>query len=232
VVRQAHDGPAEAATAARQQLLQHYAGAVQRYLRGSLRDPEAADELAQEFALRFLRGDFHRADPQRGRFRDFVKGVLVHLIADHHRRQQRQPQLLPTSAADLATPVSRPVDPDHQFLNSWREELLDRAWKALRRLQEQTGQPFYSVLHFRAEHPQLRSALMAEQLTGALGRPVTAAWVRQTLHRARDKFAHLLVTAVQQTLDRPTAAQLEEELVDLGLLEYCRPALAHFSCTS
>src|SRR5262245_66561631 len=88
VLGTAHGDCAEAAAAA-QQLLQRYTKAVRRYLLGALRDADAADELTQEFALRFMRGDLHRADPEKGRFRDFVKGVLFHLIADHHRKRKR-----------------------------------------------------------------------------------------------------------------------------------------------
>jgi DNA-directed RNA polymerase specialized sigma24 family protein len=51
-------GPREEAAAAQQALLQRYCGAIYRYLVGAVRDPDAAAELCQEFALRFLRGDF------------------------------------------------------------------------------------------------------------------------------------------------------------------------------
>jgi RNA polymerase sigma-70 factor (ECF subfamily) len=69
---------------------------------------------------------------------------------------------------------------------------------------------------------------MAEQLRGPLGKAVTADWVRQTLHRARDRFAELLVDEVTQTLRSPTRAELEQELSDLHLLDYCKPALDRF----
>jgi RNA polymerase sigma-70 factor (ECF subfamily) len=45
------------------------------------------------------------------------------------------------------------------------------------------------------------------------------------LHRARDRFAELLFDEVSQTLDNPSRNDLEEELAELRLLEYCRPAL-------
>jgi RNA polymerase sigma-70 factor (ECF subfamily) len=66
---------------------------------------------------------------------------------------------------------------------------------------------------------------MAEQLSAVLGKPQTAAGVRQALHRARDKFAELLLYEVRQSLENPTKDRLEQELADLGLLEYCKPAL-------
>src|SRR5262245_63341462 len=69
LVFQAHQGQ-EPDALARQRLLLRYRGAIYRYLLGALRDPDAAEELAQEFAVRFLQGGFRRADPQQGRFRD------------------------------------------------------------------------------------------------------------------------------------------------------------------
>src|SRR5262249_55922037 len=80
VVGRAHADSGPGAEAARRDLLDRYGGAAYRYVRGAVRDPEAADELYQEFALRFLRGDFHRAAPEFGRFRDFVKTALVRLV--------------------------------------------------------------------------------------------------------------------------------------------------------
>src|SRR5438477_13217082 len=52
VLRQAHGGPADAAAAAQQVLLQRYGGAIHRYLLAILRDRHAADDLTQEFGLR------------------------------------------------------------------------------------------------------------------------------------------------------------------------------------
>jgi len=228
VVSQAQGGAAEsiaAVVAARQELLDRYGHAVHRYLLGALRDPHAADELAQEFALRFLRGDLDRADPERGRFRDFVKGVLFHLLADYHRQNRRRPEQLPVAGLEPAALAEPPDDPDRRFLESWRDDLLDRAWKGLEQIERETGTPFHTVLRYRAEHLEARSAQMAEHLSGLLGKSVSADWVRQVLHRARDKFADLLLHAVEQTLREPTAERLEEELLDLGLLTYCQPAL-------
>ncbi len=224
-VLEAHDEQADARQAAREALLRRYAGAVRRYLLTALRDPHAADDLAQEFALRFLRGDFRRADPERGRFRDYVKTAVLNLIADHHRRGRNRPGALPADdlgPADSEEPGDRG---DSQFRASWRDELLDRAWEALAQLERETGRPLHTVLKFRATNPKLGSVEMAEQVGKQLGKPVTAAGVRQTLHRARERFADLLLAAVADSLEHPTADRLEEELGELGLLEYCRPAL-------
>lgn len=224
LVCQAHQGPEEAMRSARQRLLERYGGAVRRYLLGALREADAADDLVQEFALQFLRGGFRRADPERGHFRNFLKTALFRLVVQYRRRQQRQPLPLREDAVEAAADPA-PADSEHDFLRSWRDELLARAWHALERAEGPTGPPFYAVLRFRADHADMRSAEMARQLAAQLGRPLTAAGFRQTLHRARERFADALLNEVLHSLDRPTEEQLAQELIDLGLLGYCQPAL-------
>jgi RNA polymerase sigma-70 factor (ECF subfamily) len=228
VVAHARGGPAEAVSAAQEELMRRYHHAVYRYLLGALGDVDTAGELTQEFALRFLRGDFRGADRQRGRFRDFLKGVLSHLIADYYRRRRTVAKPLPANSAELAASPGGFDECDRQFTESWRDELLARTWEALAEIQQQTGQPFHAVMQFRAQHPDLRSPQMAEQLSAQLGQRLTADWVRQTLHRGREKFAELLLAEVEETLRDPTPDELEEELADVGLLCYCQGPLKRY----
>jgi hypothetical protein len=81
------------------------------------------------------------------------------------------------------------------------------------------------VLRFRADNRDLPSPEMAERLAAQLGRSLTPVGVRQILHRARERFADALLDEVLHSLDRPTVEHLEQELIDLGLLDYCRSAL-------
>lgn len=225
-IRAAHEDPnlPEGRTAL-WQLLERYGGAVERYLRGAVRDEELAQELAQEFAMTFLKGACKGADPDRGRFRDFVKGIIQHLIANHFRKSKKLPCHLPT---DYAEPVENaagsPVD-DETFVACWREELLARAWQALLALEERTGQPYHAVLKHRAENPAQSSEQMAEAMSLLLQKPISAPAVRKALQRAREKFADLLLDDLSTSLCGPDADVLVQELIDLRLYEYCRPAL-------
>jgi RNA polymerase sigma-70 factor (ECF subfamily) len=221
LVQRAHAGEALVAGGAQEQLLMRYGRAIRRYLTAAVRDAEAADEIFQDFALRFVKGDLRGVVHQPCRFRDYLKGVLYHLIADHYRR--RRVQTLPLyQAAEPVDRTSPEQDMDRAFVESWRNELIDRAWEALAREQAQSGPPFFSVLRFRVNHPEMRSADVAAQLSGELGKPLRAEWVRQTLHRARERFAQLLINELEQTLDSPTRDQVEAELLDLGLFHYCQ----------
>jgi RNA polymerase sigma factor (sigma-70 family) len=220
MLQQAHDGESEQARAACETLLAHYGGAVYRYLLGALHDPDAASDLAQEFAVRFVRGAFRRADAQRGRFRDYLKTALSNLITDYRRqRQEWHPPL--DQGPEPAAPVESSIDSEVDFLAAWRDELLKRTWQALL----QAHPAYHAVLRLRIEQPEMSSAQMAEHLTSQNGEPHNAAWVRKTLQRAHDKYADLLLDEVAQSLPVASAEALRQELQALDLLKYCPAAL-------
>jgi RNA polymerase sigma-70 factor (ECF subfamily) len=219
VLRDAHGGTGEAARAAQEQLVHRYGGAVYRYLLRSVGDPAAAEDLSQEFALRLVRGDFRHADPQRGRFRNYVKTALFHLVCQHHRGRRKLPRPLPEG--DVEPPSPSAGNCDVQFDHDWRNELLSRAWDAL--AEAQPAQ--YAALRLRAGDPKAPSPEFAAALGRQLGKPLTAVAARQLLHRARVRFAELLIDEAAQSLDAPSADAIAEELGELDLLEYCRAAL-------
>ena len=214
-VLRAHDPGTESARDVRDRLVVHYSGAVYRYLLGATRDPEVAADLCQEFAVRFLRGDFRRAAPDRGRFRDYVKTALANLVNDHHRARRAGPMPL---VAD--PPAADPASED-DFLAGWQQSLLDQTWKAL----AADNPTFHAVLLLRVENPEMPSPEMAERLSAQLDKPVTPENVRKSLQRAHAKFADLLLERVVQGLDNPTDDELDDELRALDLLRYCRSAL-------
>jgi RNA polymerase sigma-70 factor (ECF subfamily) len=217
VLLRAHATPADGAAAAQQLLLERYGGAVARYLLGAVRDADVAADLTQEFAVRFLRGDFRRADPGRGRFRDYLKTALIHLVTDHYRTQAGAPRPLPP---DAATRPESAHDED-TFLATWRAELLDRTWDALA-----AGHPTeHAVLLVRVGEPDLPSAALAEKAAARLGKPMTAAAARKALQRGHARFAELLVREVTRSLSEPAPADVAAELRELDLFRYCRSAV-------
>jgi DNA-directed RNA polymerase specialized sigma24 family protein len=218
LLAQAH-GDGDEAAAARSLLLKRYGGAVRRYLGAVLRDDAAADDVTQEFGLALVEGKLGKAAAGRGRFRDYVKAALLHLVSRHRKQQQRQPR--PTAAVPEAA-AAPADDAERAFLESWRAELLARTWEALAEAQV----TFFTVLHFRSVHLDMPATQMAEELAVQLGKALTPAGVRQLLHRARALFADLLLVEVAQSLsDAPTRGELEAELTELNLLAYCQSAL-------
>jgi len=216
----------ESGIVARQELCRRYHGAAVRFLSAAVRDEHAANELAQEFAIKVLRGELAGADANVGRFRDFVKGVLRHLIVDYYRRRGRDREL--QMADDSPEPIAAADDLamlDREWVHGWRQELLNRAWASLAEFQSRTGTPVFDVLRFRSDNPELRSHQMTNPLGERLGKPVTADWVRQMIHRGRERFGECLLAEIADTISDPGAESLEEELAELELLQYCQGAL-------
>lgn len=230
MVQRAH-GQHTAVQSAQEQLLERYGGAVRRYALAALRDEEAADEVFQEFALKFVRGDLGGADPERGRFRAFVKTVVYRLIVDYQRRRKKQGREMPLRASLVGEPASAggalvvDATEDALFRTSWRDDLLARCWGKLAEHECETGKPYHTVLRFRVEHPEARSPELAEGLSRQLGKPLNAGAVRVMIHRAREAFAELLLNEVRNSLANPSRDEVERELIELELLEYCKPAL-------
>jgi RNA polymerase sigma-70 factor (ECF subfamily) len=212
----------------RAKLVERYQGAAYRYVLGAVRDPDVADELFQEFALRIVRGAMRQVTPERGRFRDYLKRVLANLITDYRRGVFRR---VPAAASEVPEPSCHDesvCESDRLFLQGWRTELLSKAWQQLSQREQVDRQPYYSVLRFRAEHPDASSAVMAMELTKILhpARPYSDDGVRKTLQRARELFADILLDEVAASLESSSIDELECELSELELLDYCRSAVA------
>ena len=115
------------------------------------------------------------------------------------------------------------ADFEQQFIESWRKDLLDRAWSSLEALEKNTGQPYHTVLRTKVSHPDLTSDKLAQS---------TVDDVEKTLHRrSRSPDPSALAREIRQlpahevraSLDNPSRDDLEQELIDLNLLHYCRP---------
>lgn len=226
LLRQSHGPVRDQAHRAQTRLVERYRHAIYRYLVASLRDADAADEVFQEFALRFIRGSFRRAEAGQGRFRDYLKTVLSRLMVDYWRKRNRQPRGAAVQVDKVELPKDSRAGAD-PFEQAWREEILRRVWEALETQEQQTGQPYYQVLRYRTRHPGQSSAEMASGLSGQLaaGRVCTSVAVRKLLQRARERFADLLVEEVAASLGTTDRGCVEDELAELGLLPYCRTAV-------
>jgi RNA polymerase sigma factor (sigma-70 family) len=221
-VRAAQTESGPAAAAALESLFQRYDDAVRRYLLAALGDEAAAADLSQEFALALVQGKLRRADPKIGRFRDYLKGILFRMVSQYRRRQKKQPS---ASSAALPERAVSDNDSDRQLQQRRRDELLARVWAGLAERQPD----FFTVLHFRAAHPDLSAEELVAGLQPQLGRAATVDNLRQMLHRSRKLFADLLLADVTQSLKHPSLDAVRQELQDLDLLPYFQglPASQH-----
>ena len=106
---------------------------------------------------------FRGADQQRGRFRDYLKSALYHLIVDHQKKCRKRPVSLDLDAVQPQASPLGPNEDEQRFLDSWREEALSRTWAKLAEAERRGGQPYHTVLKYRAENPTACSTTMAAE---------------------------------------------------------------------
>jgi hypothetical protein len=209
-----------------------YAPAIRSYLEAILRNPNDADEVAQEFALHVLNHKFDKASPDRGRFRDYVK-VSARNAALIYLRKKTRAGKATALTADVERTLANPAagnDPaaaaSDEWLNHWRRCLLDKVWRSLESHELRSpGNLYYTALRLSVDFPQEDSESLAARAAATAGRPLRADAFRKQLSRARRMFAELLAEEVAATLQQPTPVEIEEELAELGLMSYLRDYL-------
>lgn len=219
------DGDAQAREA-QDRLLKRYEKAIRSYLYAGLRSEDEVDDVFQELAVRLASGKFAGVDPQRGKFRTYLKTTLSHLITDRRKLRVRRPASFEEVPHEPADPAEPPADSDDiAFLRAWRKALLKRAWMDLKEYERREGKPYYTLLKYRIANEGARSRDMAARFGSLLGRNASEEGVRRLLHRARDEFADLLLDAVAQTLQAPSLPEIENEMIELDLHQYVKRAL-------
>jgi RNA polymerase sigma-70 factor (ECF subfamily) len=230
LIERAHQKNDEIASLAKQEIIDRYGPAIHRYLLGAVRNAEAADGLFQQFALKLVQGEFKNAAEHKGRFRNMIKTSLYHLVCDYSRKMKREK----TEATDLDTveeiSLSTTIEPkfaeqERDFLLDWRDIIIQRSWEQLKQQEQSTGLPHYTILRRRVEKPKLSIAKLLYDLEPDLKKVPTMPTFRVTLHRARHRFASSILHEVCQSLNEPTDENIENELIELSLHQYCKPLL-------
>ncbi len=203
------------------QLVLRYRRAIRSYLGALLRNDEDADDVAQKFLEKMLKGAFDNVRPERGRFRDYLKKSVRNEALAFLKKKGREVPIGLEPAADTLGPSV-----DDRWNEDWRKTVLDGAWKALDAYQNQRpDNHFTSLLRMISEQPEADSETLADRLAEVSGQRLQASAVRKQISRARRKFAQLVVEEVKLTLQGPTPDEVEEELVEVGLMPYLRDYL-------
>lgn len=225
LVARAHEGSECSSVEARRVLVLRYSPAVRSYVGALMQNDHDADDLAQDVCKRLMQGDFACATPERGRFRDLLKVAVRNMVRTYWSRQKRR-QGMSIDIEQLGEEQAQEDPDDATWLTTWRDSILDLAWKALKDYELRTpGALAYTLLKLRAENPDCDSAGLAKFLSAKIGKEWKPDAVRQQLRRARLRFAQFLVEEIATNISNPTPERIEQELIDVGLIEYVREFL-------
>jgi len=175
-----------------------------------------AQDLTQAFFARLIEtGGFASADPERGRFRSYLLGMMKHFLANEWHRAQTQKrggqvQFIEWDALDPETRYAGASkgsdDPEHLFDREWALETIAGALQTLRDEMAKAGKSE----QFDALKGSLtgEDALCREEIAARLGMSEGA--VKVAVHRLRRRYRVLLRTAIAETVSNE--ADLDDEM--------------------
>jgi RNA polymerase sigma-70 factor (ECF subfamily) len=180
-------------------------------------DPDAAQDLTQEFFGRLLTNHaLDSVDRSKGKFRSFLLSSMKHLLANEWNRSQRQKRGggSPHFSLDAANAEGRyqldPVDeltPEKVFERRWAETLIDSVTRRLREEFEQTG----ALKRFEELKVFLLAGDEPASYAETAGRlSISEGAVRTAIYRMRQRYGELFREEIAQTVaDLP---EMEEEI--------------------
>ena len=193
-------------------LCRRYRAPVLSYLQRHGRSESDAQDLTQAFFERLIRTRLHdRADPARGRFRNFLLTALDNFVRDEHAHATRlkrggidgvrslDAEEAPADAADSGTP-------DAEFDRHWALSVLDGALARLTEQCERNGKgdifrTLKSYVIEPADHDSYQE--LAVQLNS---RPNTIA---AAVQRLRQSLRHHIRAELADTVESPDHVDAE-----------------------
>lgn len=190
---------------------ERYRDAVEALFRREGLSASDADDVTQEFFLRTLNQDFlHRADPERGRFRAYLRTAARRFLAKHRRAEARLKRRPAGGHVELNDEIelgAPGLSPDEAFDLAWAKAVLARGVERAR-----------SYLQERGRAQQLRALLLRQEgaswasVAEELGTSAGAA--RQWGGRAEKVVARFVAEEVSGTV--AGEGELGEELRELS----------------
>ena len=187
------------------------------FIRRRGHDAELAQDLTQDFFALILEKELiAKADPERGRFRSFLRTVCARFLANHYERAKARKRgggrpALPFDIVEAEERYSREIaddaTPERIFDRSWTITLLRTVLERLRREYDDAGrlETFDQLREVLIDGPEVSSyATIARRLGSSEGA------VRVAAHRLRRRFGILLRQEIAATVDDP--ADVDDEI--------------------
>ncbi|WP_145390987.1 hypothetical protein [Stieleria neptunia] len=195
-----------------------YLSPMRKQLTAVMGSTEEADQALRILLTHLVSAGF--GEHRRGRLRDFlaraVKSCAKARLAEQAGAEQASAEQGGTES-DPEKSASVTLD-SKQWLVLWRNCLLERAWRALERMQHQeANRPLYSVLWASTIHPKASLEEIAAEVEKASSVKLDQVQLQQLKLEAKAAFAQLLADEVVETLENPDKAAVKKEIQSLGI---------------
>lgn len=220
-------GNSAARNEAMNDIAERYRHPVLMYILQWGHDPEQAEDLTQDFWVKIIEEQcLAKADPGRGRFRNFLVASLKNFLKNQHRADQakkRRPENgmicleeMSTDDASLLLPAGHPT-PDQVFQRDWRCELIRYVLSCVE-VECQSQLDHFKLFREFVVLPNLENSRRPSQAELAEQYGLTEKEVANRIMTVRRKFKRLLRPAIAEYAG--SEQEIEEEIKDLKLQCY------------
>ncbi len=225
MVRDAQNRQSPAYLAAMNRCIAAYWRPVFYFIRAKGYSLHRAEDLTQEFFLRFYeRGWIERADQQRGRFRTFLLTILTRFLADKGDQRAPRQEVFDNRLVTLSALMSdsertfEPPDnrtPEEIFMQHWAQAVIAHVQRCLEACCAQQGRPdwyrmFCQVYFPSPGGPRITQQALADQLH------LTRDQVRYGLEEVNRQFVELFRAEVAEQVGE--GVDLDTEIRELQSL--------------
>ncbi len=202
-------------------LCQDYWPPVYAYIRRQGRSEQDAQDLTQDFFHRIIRRDwFAKADPSRGRLRNYLFTSLVNFLRDTFRSEQAEKRgqgrlhlSLEGAEGGYHREAVDHLSPDRLFQRRWALHLVEKALMAVE--SEYAGRGQQAVFHALQE--RLLGPGSGDDNLAGIAQPLglSAGAIRAALYRLRGRFRERLYDEVGQTIGSLDPREIRDEMSEL-----------------
>lgn len=205
-----------------------YQGPIQRALRWRGVPDADVEDLTHDFLLHLLRASsLRRADRERGRFRNFLLGALLHFLADAQDRRMAQKRGAGAAHVSLDQPESDSGEPSapvvaappalvQEFDRSWAIAILNDSLTRLEAEFIRDGNAEQFAV-FRRFLPGASEPMPYEAAAERLGRPL--ATIKSDILRLRRRLRELVRGTIAETVSAPHEIDAEMRHLQAVLLD-------------
>lgn len=181
---------------------------MRRQLTTALGSSGEADQALRILLTHLVSAGF--GEHRKGRLRDFlaraVRSCAKARLTEQGRLESEQDKLAVLSADSKEWGVM------------WRDCLLERAWRALERMEHQNSdRPLYSVLWASTVNGKATLDELAAAVEKECSVKLDQIKLQQLKLEAKAAFAQLLADEVVETLENPDKASVKKEIQSLGI---------------
>ncbi|MEM6468728.1 MAG: sigma factor [Planctomycetota bacterium] len=219
-----------------------YQAPIRKFFACLCNDGNEADEQFQEFALKFLSGAFDKFNPDKGRFRDYLKASLRNQVRRRYQKQSAEPDVVSEEILELAedSRAIQPIDSAMEMFDAAEGEQIRQLVEAEMRDEESRGRnQFHSLLQFAIDFQVQQSEKSDQQgtrkvpvsavidfISEKFGETVSRDAAKQRMSRAKADFASKMITEIGTRIGETSLTAIAQSASELGLSAFVSSEIA------